>query len=338
MNGLNYAAYGVRMPSSDVGGAYIQGQQSRALEQRIGNQNKLAAATVQNAQTAQQEAARKEVMQKLGMLAGALYDVKSPEDYQRAEDNLVNLGVLTREDAAKYNYGMLPQIIGSVRDLEDRIQDDRDRQEFNETVRQFNLKFSQNQAGLAEERRQFDATQAAKGQESNAPDIDGEGKLRKEFQAISADFRTVRDAYSRIESSAQDPSAAGDLALIFNYMKVLDPGSVVRESEFATAANSAGVPDRVRALYNKVLSGERLADAQRADFLNRGRKLYEGRLKQYQKTEGEYTSLAEKYKFDPSRVVLDFEAPEGSAPTGEFDFSDMSEDDLIRRRKELSGE
>jgi len=39
---------------------------------------------------------------------------------------------------------------------------------------------------------------------------------------------------------------------------MLDPGSVVRESEFATAQNAAGVPDQVRNMYNKVLSGTRL--------------------------------------------------------------------------------
>jgi len=142
-------------------------------------------------------------------------------------------------------------------------------------------------------------------------DFDSETKLRKEFSAVSSDFPTVRDAYSRIESSAKDPSAAGDLAMIFNYMKVLDPGSVVRESEFATAANSAGVPDRIRATYNKVLSGERLADAQRADFLNRGQRLYQGRLEQYGKTEAEYRRLAESYEFDPSRIVPDFNLPGG---------------------------
>ena len=127
MNALNYAAYGVKFPSPDVGSAYIQGQQSRALEGQIQNQNKLAQARQDNASAAQQTAERKSILQKLGMLAGALYDVKTPEDYQRAEDNLVGLGVLTREDAAQYSYEMLPQIIGSVRDLEDRISDDRDR-------------------------------------------------------------------------------------------------------------------------------------------------------------------------------------------------------------------
>jgi len=57
-------------------------------------------------------------------------------------------------------------------------------------------------------------------------------------------------------------------------MKMLDPGSVVRESEFATAANAAGVPDRIRNQFNRVRTGERLAEKQRADFLNQAGKIF----------------------------------------------------------------
>lgn len=150
--------------------------------------------------------------------------------------------------------------------------------------------------------------QAAKAKRG-AVDVGGEQKVRKEFQALTSDFRQVRDAFTRIESSAKDPSAAGDLALIFNYMKVLDPGSVVRESEFATAQNSAGVPDRIRNVYNKVLSGQRLGVEQRKDFVGRGRQLYTGRLKQYQKTENQFRALSERSGLNPENVVLDLEKP-----------------------------
>lgn len=62
-------------------------------------------------------------------------------------------------------------------------------------------------------------------------------------------------------------SAADDLAIIFNFMKMLDPGSVVREGEFANAQNSAGVPDRIRNLYNNLMEGTRLNPVQRAEFI-----------------------------------------------------------------------
>ena len=130
-----------------------------------------------------------------------------------------------------------------------------------------------------------------------------ETKLRKEFTASAKDFVKVRDAWSRIQASAKSPSAAGDLALIFNYMKVLDPGSTVREGEFATAAASAGIPDRIRAQYNKIVKGERLAPPQRADFVNRGYKLYQAQADQYQGLEDRYRTVSKDYGLNPDRVV-----------------------------------
>lgn len=54
---------------------------------------------------------------------------------------------------------------------------------------------------------------------------------------------------------------------------MLDPGSVVRESEFATAQNAASVPERVRSSFNRVLSGEKLSPKQRKDFVGRANSL-----------------------------------------------------------------
>ena len=38
------------------------------------------------------------------------------------------------------------------------------------------------------------------------------------------------------------PDAAGDMALIFSYMKMLDPNSTVREGEYATAQDAGSIP------------------------------------------------------------------------------------------------
>ena len=133
-------------------------------------------------------------------------------------------------------------------------------------------------------------------------------KLADDFENASKDFFKVRDSYNRVLASAQDPSAAGDLSLIFNYMKTLDPNSVVRESEFATAQNSAGVPEIVRAKYNKVISGERLSDATRADFVDRSKKLFDVQLKQQQEVSKTYSNRAEKFGIPSDFVVRDLGA------------------------------
>jgi len=135
-------------------------------------------------------------------------------------------------------------------------------------------------------------------------DLNYEGELRKEFQGQTKDFRDVRDAFVRIQSSAKSPSAAGDLAMVFNYMKLLDPGSVVRESEFATAENARGVPEGIRNVYNKVMKGERLTPNQRRDFLNRAQQLYSGQEGTFKTLGNRYRGIAERAGLDPGSVVI----------------------------------
>lgn len=154
-----------------------------------------------------------------------------------------------------------------------------------------------------------------------------EQQLRNQFIGKTKDFRDVRDAYGRIQVSAKDPSAAGDLALIFNYMKMLDPGSTVREGEFATAQNAGGIPERIFSSYNKALNGERLAPSQRADFLSRAKGLYAQQLRQYDKAKFETRKMASAYQgLNPDRILMDDglaedpaqpAAPSGAMPTHE---------------------
>lgn len=169
-----------------------------------------------------------------------------------------------------------------------------------------------------------------------------EVNLRREFnnrQEVK-DFRTIQAAYNSVQSAAANPSAAGDLSLIFAYMKILDPGSVVREQEFANAQNAAGVPDQVRNLYNRALNGQRLNPRQRQDFLNQAQGLFQSRRQTYDQIASEYRSYAQDYGVSPDRVApLDQPAgggnrPRTNAPGLRFN---ISEPQLATRRR-LIGE
>ena len=138
-----------------------------------------------------------------------------------------------------------------------------------------------------------------------------ENQLREQYNSQTKTFRDVRDAYGRIVKSVEKPSAAGDLALIFNYMKMLDPGSTVREGEFANAQNSGGVPDIVRAQYNKIMSGERLSDTMRTDFYDRSTMLFETANDQYGQTKSEFDRIATGYGLDPRKITIDFNLNRG---------------------------
>lgn len=125
--------------------------------------------------------------------------------------------------------------------------------------------------------------------------------FRKDFLKESGDFKKIRDSYARIEASSIDPSPAGDLAMIFNYMKMLDPGSVVRESEFATAANAAPALQRVGLDFNKIESvweGKKLTDNQRADFVDRADRLFKAQADIQRDRQNENRATAESLGLD----------------------------------------
>lgn len=150
--------------------------------------------------------------------------------------------------------------------------------------------------------------------------IEKSDTLRKEFIALPEvkEFKIIRDSYSQIQTVGQEPSAAGDLALIFSYMKLLDPNSVVRETEFANAQNAAGVPDMVRNYWNRALRGERLNEKQRKDFTNKSGTIYKSRLRQIEPTMEQYRDLAKKRNLDPNDVIFDisYVEPEIEAEKG----------------------
>lgn len=152
----------------------------------------------------------------------------------------------------------------------------------------------------------------AQQQDQNRANI--EGKLRDDYTAQTKTFSVVRDAWNTIKTVKENDSAAGDLALIFSFMKVQDPNSAVRETEFANAQNAAGVPDRVRNAWNNALQGTRLNPAQRADFANVAKTLYEAQKQTYDRTSNQYREIAKRSGANPENVVVDFSlGPDGQS-------------------------
>ena len=148
---------------------------------------------------------------------------------------------------------------------------------------------------------------------------EAETALRKEYNVQTAPFREVQSSYRRVK--AAESTGAGDIALVYGYMKMLDPGSVVREGEFATAEKTAGIPSAVVNAYNKALSGKRLTEDQRKIFKRQAGGLYNAAL------EGETTvrtgieRIAKKGGLDTGQIFYEgapqraaTEAPEQKKP------------------------
>ena len=143
-----------------------------------------------------------------------------------------------------------------------------------------------------------------------------ERDFRNDFVKQSGDFIIQNDAYGRIMASAEDPSATGDLSLTFAYMKLQDPNSVVRESEFRTAAGARGmlqaaeengeyVPSFIYAIIEKAMAGTSMTPVQRADFVDRAGRLYGDASGLHKNREDEFRRIADVNNLNADIIVGD---------------------------------
>lgn len=133
-----------------------------------------------------------------------------------------------------------------------------------------------------------------------------EKQLRSEFDKQAKTFDAARLGFEKVQKAAmtETPTGATDLALIFGYMKVIDPISTVREGEFATAEKAGGVSEQLRNLYNKVRTGQRLTPTVRKQFIQAARTQFQPYMEMQKIVEDRYTNLSTAYKLDPTKVVL----------------------------------
>ncbi len=156
-----------------------------------------------------------------------------------------------------------------------------------------------------------------------------EQALRKEYTSLSSDMRTIQDSVGKLRTAQKLDSGQGDIAMVYAYMKMLDPTSVVREGEYATAENTSGVPEKIMNMYNKVLTGTRLTPAMRGQFVTAGEALAGEKTERFSKLKSQFEGIVRKSGADPSRIMLD----EGMAK----DTSQLPADPNARNSPSYSG-
>ena len=128
-------------------------------------------------------------------------------------------------------------------------------------------------------------------------------QITNDFAALTKDDREIAKTYKVMENSVMNPSPAGDISLVFNYYKTIDPQSTVREGEYDTIIKSGSVPERIKNMAQQLQSGQKLSDAQRNDLLNTARQNVLARVPQAEHTVNLYGNLVTSLKEDPSKVI-----------------------------------
>ena len=143
-----------------------------------------------------------------------------------------------------------------------------------------------------------------------AKNFDKEEKLRKEFQARTKVYGELGTTFSNIKSSAESKTGPGDIALITGFMKMLDPGSVVRETEFATARDTAGLYTRLENSLKKAETGQFLQPGQRKEFVDLAKQYLDSANKKAGEDKKDLGVVVKNYKLNPENVF----GPETAAP------------------------
>lgn len=137
-----------------------------------------------------------------------------------------------------------------------------------------------------------------------------EQTLRGEFSKAVAPYVTQMQAAGRVIPILETGGGGvNDLALIMQFMKVLDPGSTVREGEIANVQNASGVPAQIQTWYNSILRGDSLSPVQRQEVANLISGVYGSAYDLYAGTAKQYTDLSHRYLIKPENVVLEPNLP-----------------------------
>jgi hypothetical protein len=113
-------------------------------------------------------------------------------------------------------------------------------------------------------------------------------------EPIYKDYNDMKAAYGQVITSLDQGTPIGDVAGATKVMKLLDPGSVVRETELGIAMAASGRMDRLQNYFTLWASGEKLTPTQRDDFKQLSNELYAAAGQAYNQKRDEYLDFGKE--------------------------------------------
>lgn len=157
--------------------------------------------------------------------------------------------------------------------------------------------------------RRYDIPVAGSGTPSTVPNKevrDAERNLFNDFESTETvkKYRELEQGVQGLKAAFTSGNAAADLVAIVQLFKTIDPGSTVTGAESASIKTASGVPEQLRALYNKGFGeGGQFSPELRAEIFNTAQRLQQGRVKQVEQHATAYRNRAKAYGLDPDRTI-----------------------------------
>ena len=133
-----------------------------------------------------------------------------------------------------------------------------------------------------------------------------EKALRNEFETQPAvkSYRVVVPMLESARDAAARPTRAADLNLVYAFAKLMDPDSVVRESETAGVVATASVADRLQAYIGQLNGQPMLNPDTRAKLMDELDSRFTSLKASHDALAENYASIAQAHGIKPDRVII----------------------------------
>lgn len=160
---------------------------------------------------------------------------------------------------------------------------------------------------------------ADQAQAASKASVEQANKLRDDFRSepVVKAYRVVVPMLESARDAATRPTRAADLNLVYAFAKLMDPESVVRESETGMVVASGTVTDRLAGMLGQLNGGQTLQPETRAKLIRELESRFKSLDESYRELSESYGEIADSNGVKRSHVILPIRKPkDASKPEG----------------------
>lgn len=173
----------------------------------------------------------------------------------------------------------------------------------------------QRERAKMEYERQFGEYKSGRERADKQPQqqFDNSNKLRDEFNASPAvkSYRTVVPMLESAKDATTRPTRAADLNLVYAFAKLMDPDSVVRESETGAVVATQSVMDRIGSYVGQLNGQAMLNPDARAKLIAELESRFKSLESSYKTLEDHYGGMAARFGVRREDVIVPIRKPAG---------------------------
>jgi len=154
-----------------------------------------------------------------------------------------------------------------------------------------------------ESRRELADLKSTQGQDKERKKDEVEARKRFDSNPVVKEFNDLDNRAKSLDDLNSSDSGAADQAIVYIFNKLLDPTSVVRETEYTNAARNSGKLNEFKMLAEKLSRGKFLSPEQKRDMAATAKQIVNSARVKYDNVVDDLVKDSEYYGWNAERVL-----------------------------------